>query len=181
MVLFSVLFQHEAELKIYPTEDQEVFKVIYKADFDWNVELVLENEKGRKKFSKKIEKTRGFLLPINMSGESSGVFTVTVSTPAYDVSESFDYLTPQDRLAQIVGIEYKPEKQSVTLSSTAEIGNELMVSIVNDQGDVLVSDKVPPSENSIYRVYNLAGAPGRRIEVRVYTSGFGVLNQSFDF
>lgn len=181
-VLLSFMFiQHEAQLKIIPTDDRDVFKVIYKADFDWDVELQLTDEKGRKKLSKKVEKTDGFLLPINIAGEPSGKFTIIISTPAYDISESFDYLNGEDWTKQVVVVDYNPDRQSVTISSKEILQEELFVSINNDYDETLVEDKIGISESTLYRVYNLAGAPGREVSVRVYTNNYHVVDESFDF
>lgn len=181
-VIYSLMFfQHEAELKILPTADRNVYRVIYKADFDWNVELSLINEKGKKMFSTKIEKTNGFLLPINMEGESSGRFTLMVSTAAYDISESFDYETLDDWLRRNLNVEFKPDRQSVTVSSNEVIMDDITLSIHNDIGDVLVSDKISASESTIYRVYDLVDAPGMKVRVYISTSKYHLINQSFDF
>lgn len=179
--LVLALLQHEGELRIVPTEDRNVFKVIYRADFDWNVELSLTNEKGRKRFSTKVDKTSGFLLPINMQGESSGKFTVTITTPAYDLSESFDYLNDEDWLKKVLQVEFKKERQTVTVSSTEIVSEGVFVEVSNDAGESLISDGIPVSESTLYRVYNLKGAPARRISVRVYTNKHNVIDQSFDF
>lgn len=187
-VLCVFLFlQHEAEWKIVPTADRNVSRVIYKADFDWDVELKLINEKGRKKLSRNIERSTGFLLPSIWKGEPQVNTQSWFPHLLYDVSWEL-WLCSCRWLAKTnitywiqVLTEYKSYRQSITVSSDEALQEEVNVSVCNNENQVLVSDKIPISESTIYRIYNLAGAPENRITVRVYTSKHNLIDQSLDF
>ncbi|MEQ8547282.1 MAG: hypothetical protein RIC03_05200 [Cyclobacteriaceae bacterium] len=179
LILLLNSFQ-EGRLSIEPTVKRTVFDVKYSADMSWNVEVTLLNEKGKKKFNKTIKNSDGFIMPLNLDGEDSGTYTVEIFTPAYNLVQSFEYLTWQDELKEAISITYNQSNNLLRIDSNTEILLNTSVYIYNEKGDKLIEDNFSPPSRLI-RAYNLGGAPATKLEVIVSSLSSVITIKKFDF
>lgn len=170
----------EGHLKVVSTSDPDVFNIIYKADMKWNVMVTLYNEKGRKRMEQEIRDSDGFILPISMGNEKSGIYQVKIFTPVYDLQDEFEYVTASDRLASLLEVNFNKESRTITLSSAEPVDAPFDVYISNEDGTNLVFDDVLPTGGKLTRIYNLRGAPANRFQVVVVSSGAEVIRKFFE-
>lgn len=180
-VMFIPIFWQEGKMVVLPTKDPDVFNIIYEADMKWNIIVKLYDERGKKRFDTEIQNSERFILPINLKGESSGKYSVEISTPAYDLRKELDYLTSEDQLATRIGVEYITDKHTIRVQTQEIIDLPFTVYIYNEQGDRLVTDEIEPRGMLINRSYNLKGAPASRFEFIILTSGNIIKKEFFTY
>lgn len=169
------------EVVILPSGDSDVFRIIYKADMKWNVTVNLLNEKGRTKMSKEIKDTDSFLLPINLSQEESGTYTVEIRTAAYDLKETFTYQKYEDLAAKAIKFNYDVARKSLNIEVESDLNQAITVFIHNEVNMVLIEDKIVAAKKGFYRVYSLNGAPARTLMVSVFMSGIMIKEERYGF
>lgn len=180
LFLNLLLWWQVGQAVVLPTIEPDVFRLIYKADMKWNVVVTLLDERGRRRFQTEIKNSESFLLPINMSEENSGTFTVEMATPAYDLTETFEYVKYEDLVLEKLKLEYVADKEVLRLESTDPILKELRVYIYNQDGDQLILDEIDVSATKLMRIYNLKGAPARSFDVIVSMSGQSLIEARYD-
>jgi|GEM_PF-3333463 len=181
LLIYLVSLLQVGEMAVLPTKDPEVFRLIYKGDMSWNVVVTLLDENNNVKFEREVKDSDSFLMPLNLGGESSGTFTVKISTPAYDIQKQFEYITYEDRAAELISIKYQVDRNAVSVEASKGLRKDLVVYIYNESGDQLILDTVPASESTFYRVYNLKGAPARELDVHAVMSGKTLRRERFTF
>lgn len=179
--LLSLYFAHQdGHLEVSSTGNIAVFNVIYQADMAWNVEVKLLNTKGKKKFSKTLKNSDGFVLPLNLEGEDSGEYQVVISTPAYDLVKSFSYVNWQDQMAESIHVEYNSDRKLLRVSSNQILEQNTSIYIYNELNERLIQDDFR-AQTMLQRAYNLDGAPASTIEVIVSTLNYNILKEKFAF
>ena len=171
----------EGQLAVLPTKEEGLYRVIYQGDMKWDVKVSLLDEKGRNKMRHEIKDTDKFLLPIDLSKEGSGTYTVQISTPAYDLNQEFEFVSYEDAISQTIVLNYETERKSVKMEGSEPLKKELKVYIVNESGELLIKDEVPQSNDPFFRVYNLRGAPASSLNVRLEMSGKMIVEKQFNF
>lgn len=181
IIALCLLMHQEGEIVVLPTNDTDVFRLIYKADMKWNVVVKVLDDRGKERFKTEVKDSDSFLLPINMARRPSGRYTVEVSTPAYDLRKDFEYTTYEDEAAKRVEVTYDPGRHAIKLITTSGLQKPLQVYIYNERGDQLIQDDLPAGDKELMRIYSLDGAPATRFDVVMMMSGVQIKRELFDY
>lgn len=181
LALRIIPLMQEGNVIILPTDDPDVFNIIYQADMKWNVVVKLFDQRGKKRLDTEIKNSESFRLPINLKGESSGTYVIELSTAAYDLRKEFKYLTLEDQLSQAIQVEYLNDRHIIRLQTLEILHSPISVYIYNENGDRLVLDEIEPLGVVTNRSYNLNGAPATRFEMIIMTSGKLVKRELFTY
>jgi len=74
-----------------------VYKLIYEGEKSSSVTLTIFNEQGKVVYNETLRNLKGFILPVNFKGMTSGTYTIQVKQGVQKVETTVDYKADEAR------------------------------------------------------------------------------------